>query len=188
MELPAWAETINISTSGVNGLDTGTAANGYWYYFFTIAKTDGTQDLIASLSPTAPTLPSGYTYYSYFLGACYYTSNAFKLIWQIDNKVAGPNSGATMLNAGAATSITSFTFPTCVPPEAKKVWCTLYSPSASCTGGIYITAANTFQYSFVFTAAGYLSGVQSYLLTTPQTLWYYVNSSTVSIYSNGWEY
>lgn len=44
------------------GLDTGTAVNGNWYHWFVIYNpTTDTTDVLFSLSPTAPTLPSGYT-------------------------------------------------------------------------------------------------------------------------------
>jgi hypothetical protein len=54
--------TVDFSSSGaVNKLDTGTIAASTWYHVFVIAKADGTTGGLASLSATAPTLPSGYT-------------------------------------------------------------------------------------------------------------------------------
>lgn len=55
------AGTINCATVGANGLDAGALAASTWYHAFAIAKADGTAARLASLSPTAPTLPSGYT-------------------------------------------------------------------------------------------------------------------------------
>lgn len=56
--------TLDCGTSAaVNGLDAGSLANSTQYYSFAIAKNDGTSGYLASTSPTAPTLPSGYTYY-----------------------------------------------------------------------------------------------------------------------------
>lgn len=49
--------------SGNGGIDTGAIANSTWYHFYAISKTDGTADVCFSLSASAPTLPSGYTYY-----------------------------------------------------------------------------------------------------------------------------
>jgi len=44
------------------GLDTGTVANTTWYYLFAIYDpTTKTVDALFSASPTAPTMPSGYT-------------------------------------------------------------------------------------------------------------------------------
>lgn len=41
-------------------LDTGSKAISKWYHLFAISKADGTEDFLASLSPTAPTMPNGY--------------------------------------------------------------------------------------------------------------------------------
>jgi hypothetical protein len=55
--------TCDCSTNGaVNKLDTGSIAATSEYHIFIIAKPDGTGvGSLASLSPTAPTLPSGYS-------------------------------------------------------------------------------------------------------------------------------
>lgn len=48
--------------TGANGLDTGAVANTTWYHVHLIRKdSDGTLDLLYSLSPTSPTMPTGYT-------------------------------------------------------------------------------------------------------------------------------
>ncbi len=54
----AWAAGTN-----AGGLDTGTVASGTVYYIWIIRKdSDGTIDALFSLSKTAPTMPTGYTY------------------------------------------------------------------------------------------------------------------------------
>lgn len=55
--------TLNMATLGANGLDTGALAASTWYAVFIIAGPSGTAAL-ASLSPTAPALPAGYTVFS----------------------------------------------------------------------------------------------------------------------------
>lgn len=57
--------TCNLGTNGaVNTLDTGTIAVNTWYAIYVIAKTDGTGiGTLASTSATAPTLPTGYTFF-----------------------------------------------------------------------------------------------------------------------------
>lgn len=54
--------TIDITASGVGGLDTGVEAANTWYAAFVIADTTGVNatDALFSLSPVAPTLPAGY--------------------------------------------------------------------------------------------------------------------------------
>lgn len=54
--------TIAGTTTGANALDTGTIAASTWYALYVIAKADGTTAGLLSLSATAPTLPSGYTF------------------------------------------------------------------------------------------------------------------------------
>lgn len=58
----AIAFTISSGTAGANGLDTGTLAVSTWYYVYLIDNGTAPAGLI-SKSATAPTLPSGYTYY-----------------------------------------------------------------------------------------------------------------------------
>jgi hypothetical protein len=53
--------TVNTTTSGANGLDTGTIANDTWYAVWVIYNGTTVSGLL-SLSGTSPTLPSGYTY------------------------------------------------------------------------------------------------------------------------------
>lgn len=54
--------TITMTSAGANGLDTGAVAASTWYYAFAIYNpTTATIALLASLSSTAPTMPSGYT-------------------------------------------------------------------------------------------------------------------------------
>lgn len=56
------ALTINTATSGANGLDSGMLSASTWYAVFVIRKPDGTTAGLVSLSASAPTMPSGYTY------------------------------------------------------------------------------------------------------------------------------
>jgi len=54
-------ELMNIATNGVDGLDTGSVAASTFYYVFLISNGTLVKGLY-SLSPTAPTMPAGYTY------------------------------------------------------------------------------------------------------------------------------
>jgi len=54
--------TADITVSGANGLDTGSEAINTWYYLYLIKNvTTSTVASLLSVSPTAPTLPAGYT-------------------------------------------------------------------------------------------------------------------------------
>lgn len=63
------ASSISKTTSswavgtGNGGLDTGAIANSTWYHFYEIQRSDtGVVDVLFSLSASAPTMPSNYTY------------------------------------------------------------------------------------------------------------------------------
>ncbi|MCP1616560.1 hypothetical protein FBY21_1167 [Pseudomonas sp. SLBN-26] len=56
--------SINTAASGLNGLDTSTSAANTWYYAFVIFNpATSSVAAVASLSPTAPSLPAGYTHF-----------------------------------------------------------------------------------------------------------------------------
>jgi hypothetical protein len=57
------SRVIDCTTTGANGLDTGSPANTTWYYVFAIGKRDGSaQAGLASASSSSPTMPAGYQY------------------------------------------------------------------------------------------------------------------------------
>jgi hypothetical protein len=133
------SETINLSTTGANGLDTGSMASSTWYYLWAIAKADGTTDCLASTSNTNPTMPSGYTFKKY-LGAMY-SNGSTQLVrtLQYGNSVQF-TSGMTLLSAGAVGTF-STTTPTwaavsvsaVVPPTASKIKLGMHATTSTVT-------------------------------------------------------
>ena len=114
--------TINLlvnSAAGVSGLDTGSVANGNWYFIYLV--TDGTTTIgIASLSSTAPaSVPTGYNY-SMYVGAMYYTASALVLTEQVG---ARAQYKGTFPNLGF-TGTPSFT--TAIPSTATRVAVSVY--------------------------------------------------------------
>jgi hypothetical protein len=56
------AGTIDCTTTGANGLDTGSLANSTWYHVFAISKAAGANPaLLASTSVSSPSMPATYT-------------------------------------------------------------------------------------------------------------------------------
>lgn len=54
--------TLDCTTVGANGLDTGSLTSTTWYHLFVIGKADGSAfAVLASTSLSSPTFPSGYT-------------------------------------------------------------------------------------------------------------------------------
>lgn len=96
--------TVDITASGANGLDTGTEASSTWYHLWVIFNGTTTAGLI-SLSSTAPTMPSGYTYKGYVGALKNDASSNFLTMHQIDRFCYTPTTA--MLAAGAATTYTS---------------------------------------------------------------------------------
>jgi hypothetical protein len=85
--LPAVNLTATITSSGVNGLDTGSEATNTWYHIYVIYNGTTVASLL-STSATSPTMPSGYTYKKY-VGAVYNNgSSNFDLFQQRGDYVA----------------------------------------------------------------------------------------------------
>lgn len=127
--------TVDISTSGANGLDTGTEAASTWYYVWLIKNTStGTVAGLFSASSTAPTLPSGYNKKRLLPIAVRNDGSNNFIPFQVGEgwpfkptiyyDVAFSTSGAVgttnILNGGAATSFTTVGCGTFVPPISTK--------------------------------------------------------------------
>lgn len=111
--------TVDITASGVDGLDTGSEASATWYFIHIIAKPDGTVDSLLSLSSTAPTMPSGYTFKA-LVGAIYNDgSSDFITIFQRENKVI--RDVINVLSGGVATGYTLISLITAIPITAKNI-------------------------------------------------------------------
>ncbi|MCK5563700.1 MAG: hypothetical protein KAJ07_00500 [Planctomycetes bacterium] len=114
--------TADITASGVNGLDTGSEANSTWYHAWVIYNpTTDTTAALLSISSTAPTLPSGYTFKA-LMGAIFNDSGGNFIGYEQRDKsfiltsVINLADGSLTINAWTLLSaITAF------PPTAKKV-------------------------------------------------------------------
>lgn len=128
--IKTFSTTVNCGTTGANGLDTGSLSAG-WYFFYVIAKADGTAAGLASTSATSPTLPSGYTFKK-LVSAIYYTSGAsFNIIRQEDRQLDNYSVAANMIFQIASGSATSANISTAVPTIAKKLNYAWYATDVS---------------------------------------------------------
>lgn len=125
--------TLNISTSGANGLDTGSLSANTWYYVFAIFNpSTNTQACLMSLSNTAPTMPSGYTF-SALLSAVRLNGSSqiigFKQFgrdyqWQVGSNLsasrvmASGSAGSTSVPTWVAVSVSNFV-PTAIASTIK---------------------------------------------------------------------
>lgn len=114
--------TVAITSSGANGLDTGTEATSTWYYLWVIYNpVTGTTAGLMSTSATAPTLPSGYTFKA-LVGAVYNDSASdFDTVYQADRRVWLQGVKA-MNDTTGQTSYGSLSLAAIVPPIARTVY------------------------------------------------------------------
>lgn len=139
-EFSSLSVLLDITSTGAGKLDTGTEAISTWYHIWGIGKTDGTVSAVFSTSSSAPTLPSGYTYYGY-LGAIYNSSSGdFRVQRQTGDLVDLAN--VTALSVGTATSYTAVDLSTYVPPTAKAARLSYGIAASSGTATVSITIAS----------------------------------------------
>lgn len=198
--------SYSITSSGANGLDTGTEANSTWYYEWIIYNPSTlTVASLLSLSATAPTMPSGYTAKAR-VGAIYNDASGnlrFKL--QYDKRaqiVVGTNPTKTPIMAsGGAGSVTTPTWVAVavgsfVPPTASEIHFTLFKADE----GYAIVAPNpNYGQQSDSTNPPFLSGFKvdgnidpqstttSMLLESTNIYWAATATSPVSaLAANGW--
>jgi hypothetical protein len=109
--------TVDITASGANGLDTGSEENKL-YYIWVINNGSTTAGLL-SLSSTAPTLPSGYTYTA-LVGAISNLVGNFLVVHQVGGIVSCEER--PIVSAGALPdSATELDLSDYIPANAVKV-------------------------------------------------------------------
>lgn len=117
--------TLDISTNGVNGLDTGSPSDDTWYYIWVIGETSEAQGLI-SLSSSNPILPAGYTR-KRRIGSARYDTGTF-----LDFCTEGDRTRAiryredivtrlTALTGGTAGAYSDIDCSALVPPTTTKI-------------------------------------------------------------------
>jgi len=130
--------TVDITASGVNGLDAGSEASDTWYYIHAIYNGTNTNGLI-STSATAPTLPSGYTY-SALIGVIRNDSSGdFFPFLQNDRKISvQPHS--VFAGVAGVSSLTSVSLSSHVPPIAKSCDGWFGHASINVTSGVKVAS------------------------------------------------
>tara|TARA_R110000824_G_scaffold25957_2_gene89855 strand:+ start:451 stop:1404 length:954 start_codon:yes stop_codon:yes gene_type:complete len=184
------ASTVNltaaITASGVNGLDTGSEASSTWYHIWVIYNGTTVASLL-STSPTAPTLPSGYTDKKY-VGAVYNDSgDNFDDFHQVGNDVSTADAAA--FSNVTATSYASQSLAAFVPITA--VTTTGYGRAlvnSSTNAQATFAGADDGKGAQELTAFGGADdrdgGGLSITLLTPQTIFLITNSTGAGSYSS----
>jgi hypothetical protein len=132
--------TPTLASSGANGLDAGSSAYSTWYYVFVIYNpATNTVAGLLSTSATAPTLPSGYTFFAR-VGAVYTqsTTNKYPLHIRQQGRIAQPvvaGSGnitsLPLMGSGIASFWTAISLAAFVPPTASRIMLVGYTPGSS---------------------------------------------------------
>lgn len=182
--------TINLSTTGDKGLDTGSLTTGWAYVY--LQSNGSTFSCIASTSATSPSLTSGYNF-SMRVGAMYMSSGVLRQSIQ-----RGPNAQyiATTNSITAIPQVTSgggngtFSLATFVPSTATTVNVSL--------GNTGITADNASAYvgpslnhAFFYNVLSYrsyggVSVMQTSFVLEAQSLYYNSNDAQYRLWCNGW--
>lgn len=155
--------TITTTTTGANGLDTGTLAASTWYSIWRIGKTDGTRAWLFSLSATAPTMPTGYTLKArigWFRTDG--TANKYPLSFvqngrRVQYKVAAssnvsalPQMASGTAGAPSTPTYVSVAWSSFAPATASAIRVLLRQPAA--TAGVVVVAPNNAYGSYLSTS------------------------------------
>jgi len=185
--------TVDITASGVNGLDTGSEAVSTWYYLYIIYNL--TSDTVAGLfstSASSPTMPSGYTK-KRLVSAIYNQSGGDFLTFRQDDNEFYLLGYQSILSGGSATSWTAVTMGNYVPSNiCRTVKLSLVSTWGGADGGskaAYLgwkTGTIWMSSRYRYSSGGDLyrnSHTFDLPLDTksPPTLWYYQSSSVSSL-------
>jgi len=135
----AVSQSIDYTTTGAGGLDTGALAPNTFYYEYLIWNpTTSTLKALGSTSPTAPTMPSGYTYKVRYASRLTDGSSHFYRMRKANREtqyLVGTNPTTPFVVAsGSAGSISVPTYTTVslssfLPPTARR-----FRGVAGCTG------------------------------------------------------
>lgn len=140
--------TLNMASTGINGLDVGSISTSQWYYVWAMVKDDGTTGCTASLQSTANATflsnrPAGYTYYAR-IGALRTAAGSAQLkgTWQYGRRVVyvvglAQTTTSQVISSGIAGTFSN-TSPDLVPVSVAG----LVPPTASV---IYIKTATQYQ-------------------------------------------
>lgn len=145
-----------------NKLDTGARAANTWYHVFAIRNTvTGAADILVSLSPTSPTLPSGYSTFRKIPGGAVKTdgSNNIRTFINTGNEFTWKTPIQDATAAGAANP-SSVTLTLSVPSGIRtKVKTNLWIGSNGGVGLLRSTDSNAV--TLAVSAASYIGGVFS---------------------------
>lgn len=115
--------TVDITTSGANGLDTGVEAASVYYVWVIHNPATATTAGLLSLSSTAPTLPAGYTFKALVGVVNNVTGSNFWTMYQQDRRISVVETQIITSTApGAGDTYEVLSVGTVVPSIGKRVF------------------------------------------------------------------
>ena len=139
LSLPSFSQTLNIGATGAGGIDTGAAANTTFYSVYAIAKSDGTQSILACTTAGSSGsiysnghFPTGYTY-SGLIGVLFTNGAAQFLPGLLLDREWFYQSGISILTNTGSTTLTSQSISAAVPTNAKTCSGTFQATPTSAT-------------------------------------------------------
>jgi hypothetical protein len=185
-----------VAGTAAGGLDTGTIATLTWYYFWAIYNpSTAATDILISLSASAPTMPSGYTYKaliganrtdgsSRFYGFTQRGKTAQLTITQL---LASGSLGSTTVPTWSAVSIS-----TSVPSNANRIKIQLCNPTsgsgcmAAPNNGFGAIDATSQQPPYI--AANFPSSTTGEMVIESSNIYYAGNGADSNLRLVGWSF
>lgn len=198
---PVNGTTLNISTVGAGGMDTGTMTSGGWLAVYAIYNpttaiystlgVDVTVDVgAASEYYSGSSMPSGYTY-SALIAVMPMVSGNIAAHTLVGRRISIPLS--TLLSISAAQSSWTQVTSTLIPNKAVTVWGFAEANATTSTNrlSVYISHQPSGGPGLnVISANGHIGGQYNIDIVTPRNFYYQFvtsdSSPTLSIYMNGY--
>lgn len=144
------SQTVDITASGANGLDTGSEANSTWYYLWAIGSSKGDKHPkgLLSTSYTSPTMPNGYDKKWFTRIAVKNNGSGNFIPFYTDNShlnpthfydvytglITGTVGETNVLDGGSSTTLGALSLASFVPPISKLALLKLGAFNSSATG------------------------------------------------------
>ncbi|MBN3004525.1 hypothetical protein JW897_12340 [Chromobacterium alkanivorans] len=198
-QLANFSKTINLATTGVGGMDTGSApVNGFVALYAIYNQANGTANILAINATSSvvgniyggANMPAGYTA-SALIGVWPTNgSGQFVVGYQVDRQVSP--APVQVISSGAATSYTSLSIASAVPKNARS--CEGYaSLNGTGSGMAYIAASGTGIAEKIFagntsSTYGPAASFSNLPMITAQTLYYKQANGSVNIFISGYTF
>ena len=189
--LGSYSQLFNSANTGAGGMDTGSLPTSGFVAIYAIYGTNGTSILGVNASTSSGmiysgvNMPSGYTY-SCLLGIWPTNSTPKMIVGILSGRSMGIAS-VKVVSGGTATSVTSVSLSSCVPPGAK--WWTGLITNASATNGNSLTVQPDTTGCYAYNSGAYqYCGIMipPIPITVSQTCYYSTGGYSTNLYIIGY--